>query len=143
MVLEPEGYGVEEAGSAEEALGRLAGGGIDAVLLDVKLPGMSGLDALAQVRVPTVMISGHATLSDAVRATKLGAFDFLEKPLDRARVLVTLRNALEQGALRREIGALKARLGDGELIGRSDALRTLLQQIAKAAPTRGRILISG
>src|SRR5512142_2070850 len=76
MVLESEGYAVEEAGSAEEALARLDGGGIDAVLLDVKLPGISGIDALSQVpAVPTIMISGHATIDDAVRATKLGAFD--------------------------------------------------------------------
>jgi DNA-binding NtrC family response regulator len=103
MVLESEGYSVEEAGSAEEALVRLQTGGIDAVLLDVKLPGISGLDALARKSpaVPTIMISGHATIEDAVKATKLGAFDFLEKPLDRARVLLSVRNALERRTLAR------------------------------------------
>jgi DNA-binding NtrC family response regulator len=145
MVLESEGYSVEEAGSAEEALARLGNGGIDAVLLDVKLPGISGIDALARKSpaVPTIMISGHATIEDAVKATKLGAFDFLEKPLDRARVLLSVRNALERRTLAREVNELRARLGEGELLGRSEAIRVLKQQIAKAAPTKGRILISG
>jgi DNA-binding NtrC family response regulator len=73
----------------------------------------------------------------------LGAFDFLEKPLDRARVLLSVRNALERRTLAREVSELRARLGEGELLGRSEAIRTLKQQIAKAAPTRGRILIHG
>ena len=101
MVLEGEGYAVDECGSAEEALGRA--GEADAVLLDVKLPGMSGLDALPRLKpdeLPVIMISGHGTLADAVQATKLGAFDFLEKPLDRDRVVVTVRNALERRASR-------------------------------------------
>jgi two-component system, NtrC family, nitrogen regulation response regulator NtrX len=144
MVLEGEGYAVEEAGSAEEALARLDGGGIDAVLFDVKLPGLSGIDALSRApSVPTIMVSGHATIEDAVRATKLGAFDFLEKPLDRARVLLSVRNALERRTLTREVSELKARLGEGELIGKSEAMRALKAQIAKAAPTKGRILIEG
>jgi DNA-binding NtrC family response regulator len=144
MVLESEGYSVEEAGSAEEALVRLDAGGIDAMLLDVKLPGLSGIDALSRApSVPTIMISGHATIEDAVRATKLGAFDFLEKPLDRARVLLSVRNALERRTLTRQVSELKARLGEGELLGNSDAMRTLKAQIAKAAPTKGRILIEG
>jgi DNA-binding NtrC family response regulator len=144
MVLEGEGYAVEEAGSAEDCLVRLDAGGIDAVLLDVKLPGISGIDALSRVpSVPTIMISGHATIDDAVRATKLGAFDFLEKPLDRARVLLSVRNALEKRTLAREVSELKLRLGEGELLGNSEAMRTLKAQIAKAAPTRGRILIHG
>ena len=145
MVLEGEGYSVEEAGSAEEGLGRLDAGGIDAVLLDVKLPGISGIDALARrsETVPAIMISGHATIDDAVRATKLGAFDFLEKPLDRARVLLSVRNALDRHTLARQVSELRTRLGEGELIGRSDAMRALKSQIAKAAPTRGRILITG
>jgi DNA-binding NtrC family response regulator len=144
MVLESEGYSVEEAGSAEEALARLDAGGIDAMLLDVKLPGISGIDALSQLpAVPTIMISGHATIEDAVRATKLGAFDFLEKPLDRARVLLSVRNALERRTLTREVSELKARLGEGELLGKSEAMRALKAQIAKAAPTKGRILVEG
>jgi DNA-binding NtrC family response regulator len=154
MVLEGEGYAVDEAGSAEEALAQLAARPVDALLLDVKLPGLSGLEALerrlgaagagAGVTVPTIMISGHATIDDAVRATKLGAFDFLEKPLDRARVLLTVRNALERSRMAREVRELRARLGDAvEMLGESEAMRTLRAQIAKVAPTHARALITG
>src|SRR6185436_8321952 len=87
MVLEGEGYTVECLSSAEELLPRLGESPVDAVILDVRLPGMDGLDALEKIRAENpdasvIMISGHASLNDAVRATKLGAFDFLEKPLD-------------------------------------------------------------
>jgi len=146
MVLEGEGYAVEDAQSAEEAIARVADGGIEAVILDVKLPGISGIDALEKLGggrdVPVIMISGHATIEDAVRATKLGAFDFLEKPLDRERVLVSVRNALERGSLQREVRTLRAEMG-AEMIGDSPAMRALRQQIAKVAPTKGRVLITG
>jgi DNA-binding NtrC family response regulator len=146
MVLEAEGYTVEEAPSAEEGLERLADGGIDALLLDVKLPGLSGIDALSRraTPVPTVMISGHGTIDDAVRATKLGAFDFLEKPLDRARVLTTVRNAVDSGRAAREVRELRAIVDGNEvMIGDSEPMRALHAQIAKVAPTRGRLLITG
>ena len=101
MVLEGEGYSVEEASSGEEALARIAEIGADVVLLDVQLPGMSGLEAIERIAKlknldsqPTIlMISGHATLSDAVRATKAGAYDLIEKPLDRERLMVALRSS--------------------------------------------------
>src|SRR5687767_6564860 len=101
MVLEGEGYNVDEASSGEEALARLPEIDADIVLLDVQLTGISGHEVLEAIKkipnlptVPTVvMISGHGTLSDAVRAVKAGAYDFLEKPLDRERLMVTLRNA--------------------------------------------------
>src|SRR6188474_317385 len=128
MVLEGEGFGVEEASSGEEALARLPEVGADIMLLDVQLPGISGLELLERMSAaaaasaasgqaarssdpapPTVvMISGHATLADAVRAVKLGAYDLLEKPLDRERMLVTLRNALERRAMVREVAGLRA-----------------------------------
>ena len=128
MVLEGEGFGVEEAGSGEEALARLPDVGADVMLLDVQLPGMSGLETLERLRdkpappvvsdkapgrpaeppLPTVvMISGHATLADAVRAVKSGAYDLLEKPLDRERLLVTIRNALERRAMASEVAGLR------------------------------------
>jgi DNA-binding NtrC family response regulator len=151
LVLEGEGYLVEEAASGEEALARLPDCGADAVLLDVQLTGASGLDVLESMKRaagaagPTVvMISGHATLSDAVRAVKAGAYDFLEKPLDRERVIVTLRNALERGAMAREVESLRARAeGCGEMVGQSQAMVALFGQIAKVAPTRSRVLITG
>src|SRR5262245_30733119 len=128
MVLEGEGYSVEDAHSAEEAIARVAEGGIEAVMLDVKLPGISGIDAIERLGggrdVPVIMISGHATIEDAVRATKLGAFDFLEKPLDRERVLVSVRNALERGSLAREVRALRVETGQ-EMLGDSPVMRAL------------------
>jgi two-component system, NtrC family, nitrogen regulation response regulator NtrX len=153
MVLEGEGYSVEEASSAEEALARLPDLGADVILLDVQMQGMSGLEALDQLRKtnsadnagPTVvMISGHATLADAVRAVKAGAYDFLEKPLDRERLIVTLRNALERRRMAREVEGLRELTeGRWEMVGKSPAMAALYAQIAKVAPTRTRVLITG
>jgi DNA-binding NtrC family response regulator len=141
MVLESEGYAVEECESAEEAIAW--GGEADVVMLDVKLPGMSGLEALGKLRpdeVPIIMISGHATLADAVAATKSGAYDFLEKPLDRERVVLAVRNAIERRVLRREVGQVRK---GHEMIGQSQPMMALYAQIAKVAPTKGRVLITG
>ena len=90
------------------------------------------------------MISGHGTLADAVRATKAGAYDFLEKPIDRERLIVTLRNALERRAMAGEVAGLRALTeGRWEMVGRSPAMTALFSQIAKVAPTRTRVLITG
>jgi two-component system, NtrC family, nitrogen regulation response regulator NtrX len=152
MVLEGEGFAVEEASSGEEALARLPDIGADVMLLDVQLPGMSGLEAIermAKLKIgepqPTViMISGHATLADAVRATKAGAYEILEKPLDRERLMVALRNALERRAMAREVAGLRALTDERfEMVGRSAVMSALYAQIAKVAPTRTRVLITG
>jgi two-component system nitrogen regulation response regulator NtrX len=153
MVLEGEGYSVEEASSGEEALARLPDIGADVILLDVQLQGISGLEALDTLRKnhggegtgPTVvMISGHATLADAVRAVKAGAYDFLEKPLDRERLIVTLRNALERRRMASEVKGLRELTeGRWEMVGKSAAMAALFTQIAKVAPTRTRVLITG
>ncbi len=152
MVLEGEGFTVEEASSGEEALARLPDIGADVMLLDVQLPGMSGLDAIERLSKlktsepqPTViMISGHATLADAVRATKAGAYEILEKPLDRERLMVALRNALERRAMAREVAGLRALTEERfEMVGRSPIMNALYAQIAKVAPTRTRVLITG
>ena len=159
MVLEGEGYTVDEASSGEEALARLPDIAPDVIVLDVQLPGVSGHDVLesmrkaraqddegakAQPEPVVIMISGHGTLADAVRATKAGAYDFLEKPLDRERLMVTLRNALERRAMVREVAGLRA-LAQGrfEMVGQSAAMTALYAQIAKVAPTRTRVLITG
>jgi len=159
MVLEGEGFAVEEAQSGEETLARLPDIAPDVILLDVQLPGISGhevLESLRKARPPedeakpagpeplVIMISGHGTLADAVRATKAGAYDFLEKPLDRERLMVTLRNALERRAMAREVAGLRA-LAEGrfEMVGQSPAMAALYGQIAKVAPTRTRVLITG
>jgi DNA-binding NtrC family response regulator len=152
MVLEGEGFSVEEAGSGEEALARLPEVGADVMLLDVQLPGISGLETIERVAklkspdpLPTViMISGHATLADAVRAVKAGAYDLIEKPLDRERLIVALRNALERRAMAREVAGLRALADERfEMVGRSAVMSALHGQIAKVAPTRTRVLITG
>jgi DNA-binding NtrC family response regulator len=152
MVLEGEGFAVEEASSGEEALARLPDVGADIMLLDVQLPGISGLDTIERVSkvkttdpLPTVItISGHATLADAVRAVKAGAYDLIEKPLDRERLIVAVRNALERRVLTREV-ALQRALSDerSEMVGRSGPMAALHAQILKVAPTRTRVLITG
>jgi DNA-binding NtrC family response regulator len=152
MVLEGEGFNVEEASSGEEALARLPDIGADVMLLDVQLPGISGLEAIERISKlkstepqPTVIIiSGHATLADAVRAVKAGAYDILEKPLDRERLIVALRNALERRAMVREVAGLRALTDERfEMVGRSGGMNALYAQIAKVAPTRTRVLITG
>src|SRR5262245_50135762 len=151
MVLEGEGFSVEEASSGEEALARLPEVGADVMLLDVQLPGISGLETIERVaklkssEAPTViMISGHATLSDAVRATKAGAYDLIEKPLDRERLMVALRNALERRAMAREVQGLRAMADERwEMVGGSAPMAALYAQINKVAPTRTRVLITG
>jgi DNA-binding NtrC family response regulator len=159
MVLEGEGFAVEEASSGEEALARLPDVGADVMLLDVQLPGISGLDTIERISkmattaaasktpeaLPTViMISGHATLADAVRAVKAGAYDLIEKPLDRERLMVALRNALERRAMAREVEGLRALADErSEMVGRSAPMAGLFAQISKVAPTRTRVLITG
>ena len=152
MVLEGEGYAVEEASSGEEALARLTEVAADVMLLDVQLPGISGLETIERVAKlknpeaqPTIiMISGHATLADAVRATKAGAYDLIEKPLERERLMVVLRNALERRAMAREVQGLRAMADErNEMVGRSAPMMALQAQITKVAPTRTRILITG
>jgi two-component system nitrogen regulation response regulator NtrX len=148
-ILEDEGYHVEAVGSAEEALERSASGEIEVVLLDVWLPGMDGLEALSRMQASTrppavIMISGHGTIETAVRATKLGAFDFLEKPLSLEKVVVLVRNAIQQRRLEDENQLLRTELGHRyQVIGESVPMKALRQQIAVTAPTNGRVLIYG
>ena len=151
MVLEGSGFSTLEAGSAEEALKQLATNEIDLVILDVRLPTMSGIEALAKIRakpetrhLPVLMVSGHASVAEAVQAVQLGATDFFEKPLDRDRVLVTVRNALQTWQLQRELEQLRANVEHRyEMIGESPVMSALFAQLEKVAPTNGRVLISG
>ncbi|MBK8481604.1 MAG: sigma-54-dependent Fis family transcriptional regulator [Proteobacteria bacterium] len=153
LVLESEHYQVLDAENAEQGLALLESQMVDCVLLDLKLPGLSGLEALAHLRdtaasgetiVPVIVISGHGTVADAVQATRLGAFDFLEKPLDRERVMIAVRNALRQRRAEREVGHLRQEVsGRFAMIGKSPAMQPLFAQIAKVAPTRARVLITG
>ena len=157
MVLEGEGHVVHEAGSIVEADAVLAQHPVDVILLDVKLGEDNGLDLLRSLKsrgedgmasrtseIPVVMISGHATIEDAVSATRLGAFDFMEKPLDRNRVMVTVRNALERRRMWREVHDLRRAVDARfELLGNTPIMHELRRQIAKVAPTRSRILVTG
>ena len=148
-VLGDEGYIAESAESGETCLELLRKTAFDVVLLDIWLPGIDGLDTLERIREldnppEVVMISGHGTIETAVRATKLGAYDFLEKPLSLERTLLVVKNAIESKKLRRENGDLKKQLHTKTIIvGDSIPMKALRQQIALMAPTGGRVLIYG
>jgi two-component system nitrogen regulation response regulator NtrX len=148
-VLEDEGYRVSTVGSGPECLRFLAEELPDLVFLDIWMPKMDGLEVLAEIKrarpeATVVMISGHGTIETAVKATRLGAYDFIEKPLSLEKTLITISRALEHGRLERENANLRARLDERtELIGQSEAIRVLREQIAMAAPTAGRVLIHG
>jgi two-component system, NtrC family, nitrogen regulation response regulator NtrX len=148
-VLEDEGYQAEAVASAEAALETLAGRRFDLVMLDIWLPGMDGLAALEATRalVPppvVIMISGHGTIETAVRSTKLGAFDFIEKPLSVEKTLLTLQHAVNELELARTNRELRKELGGRyEIVGDSVPMKALRQQLALAAPTNGRILVYG
>jgi len=148
-ILRDERYSVEAVESAELALERLSSSSVEVVLLDVWLPGMDGLEALSRIQsLPqppsVIIISGHGTIETAVRATKLGAFDFIEKPLSLERVIVLVRNAIEQRRLQEENQLLHTELGHRyRIVGDSVPMKALRQQIAVTAPTNGRVLIYG
>ena len=149
MILEYEGMGLTEAASGPEALKQVDDREPDAVLLDIKMGRMDGLEVLAELRrrhadVPVIMISGHGTISTAVEATKLGAFDFMEKPLERERVLLVLRNALQQGRLWKENRDLRLAFEERfRMVGESKALREVQKAIARCAPAKASVLITG
>ncbi|MGH9648926.1 MAG: sigma-54-dependent transcriptional regulator [Terriglobales bacterium] len=148
-VLEDEGYKAAAVESGEACLDLLARKPFDVVLLDVWLPGMDGLDTLEKIRASedapeVIMISGHGTIETAVRATKLGAFDFLEKPLSLDRTLILVKNAIESRRLRGENRELKKQVSARSVIvGDSVPMKALRQQIGVMAPTNGRVLIYG
>ena len=147
-LLRAEGFDTREAVSGHAALAETREREPDAVLMDLYMPEGDGLDALPRLRelapeVPIVMMSGRATLSDAVRATRLGAFHFVEKPLTPEAVLLTLRAALELRRTRKLNRALREQLGAEEMVGRSAAIEEVRALIARVAPTDTRVLITG
>ena len=150
-ILKEEGYLVTTAATAGEALALLRDAAYDVVLLDVWLPDRDGLDALGEIRqmdsanVPeVVIISGHGTIEAAVKATKLGAYDFLEKPLSLARTLIVLKNAMQARRMREDNAELQRQLAaKGTVTGTSVPMKALRQQIKLMAPTNGRVLIFG
>jgi len=150
-VLEDEGYHATAVESGEECCRELQRDSYELVLLDVWLPGMDGLETLARIqeipfelRPTVVIISGHGTIETAVKATKLGAFDFIEKPLTSEKVTVVLKNALQQRKLELELQRFKADgYGKVQIIGESVPMKALRQQLALMAATNGRVLIYG
>lgn len=152
-ILEYENYVVEEAVDGEDALSRLRSTRFDLVLLDIKMPKRDGLEVLEVMsqempEIPAVMISGHGTVETAVEATKKGAYDFVEKPPDLNRMLVTIRNALDRGKLETANRRMKQTIEhkDGDItpiLGESEAIRRIKKTIERVAPTEARVLITG
>jgi two-component system nitrogen regulation response regulator NtrX len=149
QVFEYEGHQVQVARDGPEALGMVEEALPDVTFLDVKMPGMDGLEALARIRshdphALVVMISGHGTIDTAVEATRKGAFDFLEKPLDTDRLLVTLRNALAQKGLVESVERLRTEVESRhEIVGSSYQIRQVLERVERVGPAEARVLITG
>ena len=149
QLLEYEGYEVRAVGTAVDAIAEFEKWRPHLSFLDVKMGGIDGLEALKKIRqldaaAIVVMISGHGTIQTAVEATQLGAYDFLEKPLDTDRILVTLRNALQHGNLQEENSRLRESVESRyEIVGKSFAIRSLIEKVERVAPTPARVLISG
>ncbi|HVR43641.1 MAG TPA: sigma-54 dependent transcriptional regulator [Thermoanaerobaculia bacterium] len=149
MTLEYEGYRVDEARSGQEGVDRATKIPYDAILLDIKMPVLDGIEVLEnlhtlKVTSPVVMVSGHGDLQTAVECTKKGAFDFLEKPLNRDRLLLAVRNAIRQGKLEDENEEFREKEAkEYQIVGDSPAIRALKAQIERAAPTKATVLIEG
>jgi two-component system, NtrC family, nitrogen regulation response regulator NtrX len=149
MILEYEGYEFLGAATGQDGLAMVERENPDLVFLDIKMPGMDGLEVLQRIKaadetVPVVMISGHATVTTAVDATKLGALDFIEKPLASERVLVTIRNAMDRSRLADENRSLKRVVEvRHQIVGESPHLKKVMDAIRRAAPTNATVLITG
>src|SRR3990172_7113712 len=148
-VLNDEGFDVVFAESSEEALTKIKQSAPDIILLDIWLPGMDGIEALKKIKeehehLPIIMISGHGTVETAVKATKLGAYDFLEKPLSIEKVVLTIEHALEQKRLLEENIELQERAKEKyEIIGKAKVMEELKRDIKRVAPTNSWVLITG
>jgi two-component system, NtrC family, nitrogen regulation response regulator NtrX len=149
MILEYEAYEFIGASSGPDGIATIRRDAPDMVVLDIKMPGMNGLEALAEIRkidesLPVAMISGHGTITDAMQATRLGAFDFIEKPFTSERVLVTVAKGIELRSLRQENRELKLAMeAKYEIVGNSPSLRRVLESVQKAAPTNATVLLLG
>jgi DNA-binding NtrC family response regulator len=148
-ILSYEGYQIDDAENGEEGLKKFKERSYDAVLCDIKMPKFDGIEFLEKARsinpsVPIIMISGHGTIETAVEAVKKGAFDYIAKPPDLNRLLITIRNALDRQVLEAETRMLKRRVNKvQEMVGNSAALQQIKDTIEKVAPTDARVLITG
>src|SRR6266849_4737176 len=151
MTLEYEGYRIDEARSGQDGIDKATrtAAPYDAILLDIKMPILDGIEVLENLKEqkvpsPVIMVSGHGDISTAVECTKRGAFDFLEKPLNRDKLLLSVRNAVRQQKLEEEVDELRERAErDYQLVGNSGGMRELREQIERAAPTKATVLIQG
>jgi DNA-binding NtrC family response regulator len=149
MILEYEGYKVNYSVSANEGLDSLAQNQVSCLLLDIQMPEMSGFEVLKRIKESTpslsvIIISAHGSVENAIKATRLGAFDFIEKPIDRDKLLISVRNAVEKANLINENIEIKKSLeGEGEILGNSKAINNILTLIDKVAPLDTRVLITG
>src|SRR5881394_203529 len=148
-ILSYEGYKIDEASDGEEGLKKFSTTTYDVVLCDIKMPKMDGIEFLEKARevnsdVPIIVISGHGNIETAVEAVKKGAFDYISKPPDLNRLLITIRNAMDKGSLVTETKVLKRRVSRvQEMIGESAPIKKIKETIEKVAPTEARILITG
>ena len=149
MILEYEGYHVNYSTSPVEGLQNFLSNQYSAMLLDIQMPEMNGFEVLKKAKennssVSVIIISAHGNVENAVKATRLGAFDFIEKPIDRDKLLISVRNAVEQAKLITEnLEIKKTLLSDGEILGKSKAIQNIQQLIDKVAPLDTRVLITG
>jgi len=147
-ILEYEKFQVDEAEDGPVGLQKIKENSYDLILCDIKMPRMDGIEVLEKILdthdIPVVMISGHGNIETAVEAIKMGAFDYISKPLDLNRLLVTVRNALDRTSLVKETKALKKKINQSyEMVGKSSPIGHIRDLISKVAPTDARVLISG
>jgi two-component system, NtrC family, nitrogen regulation response regulator NtrX len=149
MILDYEDYNVDYSTSTAEGIEKLFANKFSCLLLDIQMPEMNGFEVLKKVKennsaTPVVIISAHGSIENAIKATKLGAFDFIEKPIDRDKLLISVRNAAEQYKLLNENSEIKQSLqGDNKILGNSKAIQSILELIERVAPIDTRILITG
>lgn len=149
MILEYEDYSVDYTTDSSKGLQKIEYGNFDALLLDIQMPGKTGFEVLNWLKekgidLKVIMISAHGSIENAIKATKLGAFDFLEKPIDREKLLISVRNAVEQSGLLKENKKLKKELTSAEIIiGKSSSIQNILETISRVAKTDARVLITG
>ena len=149
MILDYEGYQTDYSLLPSEGLTKIDSQSYSTLLLDIQMPEMNGFEVLKRVRekhfnLPVIIITAHGSIENAIKATKLGAFDFIEKPIDRDKLLISVRNAVDQNKLLFDNEEMKRTIfGEGKILGKSQAIQGILQLIEKVAPLDTRILISG
>ena len=150
-ILEYEKYEVDESPDGLDCIVKLKQQDFDLIILDIKMPKMDGMEALERIQtlkpeIPVIMISGHGTIDTAVEAVKNGAFDFIQKPPDLNRLLITLRNAMDKSSLIDEKRVLQKKISSNktiEIVGKSDCIKMVTETIERVAPTEARVLIMG